>query len=354
MAARRKKIDYGIDDDVDLFVALTWPTKFLEDPAYALLRPLYENTSPWRKSHEALALYLHSQARRLGGRRHILFHFSNLSLISEGYYEFNRFLKAPFETTHKLKRVFGEMERFLRQRFETFEHDPWADYPLQERLAAKRRISEKDLAVPAVPEIPLTDMERKKLLKKALSKVPWQLQLQKALEYDSGIEGYHADIIAKALKECPEVNQKPNADLVHHIFSSPIPALTLELGEEGYCVCEIPIMLGSHYLGKNVQKTWFDAKGRKFYRILGCYARWDDAKVVIFKHRLSDSPTLFPAIKAAHGLRGVGNWKQAQVDGEDYYLSLLIDFDLPERSFLVTDWELNCPQLTILTKDTVQ
>jgi hypothetical protein len=337
----RRKLNYGIDKHVDIFVAPTWPTKFLEDPAYALLRPLYELTSSWRKSHEALSLYLHSQARRLGGKRFVLFHLSNLSLISESYYEFNRFLKAPFDPTHRLKRVFGEMEKFLRWRFEDFKHDPWSDYPLQEKLATR------------CLDFDLTDEKRRKrLLRRELSKVPWPQPLQKILDRESGVEGYHTEIITKALKECPEISQKYNEDLVHHIFSSPCSSLTLELGTEGYCVSEIPIMIGSHYLGKNVLHDWFSKKGRKFYRIFGSYARWDNAKVVIFKHTLADDPNLFIAIKTNYKLRGVGIWKKAQVDGEDYYLSLLVDSDLPERSFLVTEWELNCPQLTILAKDT--
>ena len=354
MAARRNRIDYGIDESADLFIGVTtWPSKFLEDPAYALLRPLYEYTSPWRLSHDALSLYLHSQARRLGGRRHILFHFSNLALISEGFPKFNQFLLSPFDRGHILKRVFTEMELFLRWRFEAFTKEPWADYPIQEKLAAKRRtVSEKDLSSPPVP---LSDLERKRFLKRALSKVPWQLQLQQVLEYESGIEGYHAAIIEKALKECPDLtSQKANLDLVNHIFSSPMPELTLDMGDKGYVVAEIPIMLGSHYLGKNVQKMWFETRGRKFYRILGNYARWDDAMIIIFNIKDNDGQArMFAAIKETQGLKSIGNWKRAQVDGEDYYLSLLVDLDLPERSFLVSEWEVNCPQLTILSKDTV-
>lgn len=347
MAARRR-IDYGIDESVDLFIGVTtWPSKFLEDPAYALLRPLYEYTSPWRTSHDALSLYLHSQARRLGGRRHILFHFSNLAIISERFPKFNQFLLSPFNQSHSLKRVFTEMELFLRWRFDFFTKDPWADYPIQEKLAAKRRtVSEND---------PLSEKDRKRILKRFLSKVPWQLQLQQALEHDSGIEGYHAAIIEKALKECPDLtSQKANLDLVHHIFSSPMPELTIDMGDKGYVVAEIPIMLGSHYLGKNVQKIWFETKGRKFYRILGNYARWDDAMVVIFNIKDDDGQAkMFSTVRETQGLKSIGNWKRAQVDGEDYYLSLLVELDLPERSFLVSEWELNCPQLTILSKDTV-
>jgi len=77
----------------------------------------------------------------------------------------------------------------------------------------------------------------------------------------------------------------------------PSSALSLDIGDDGFVVAEIPVMLGSHYLGKKAQKVWFDAKGRKFYRILGCYARWDDAKVVIFSFDYSDIDDLEQLIR---------------------------------------------------------
>ena len=352
MAARRKKIAYEIDNDSDLFIAPTWPEAFLKDPAYALFRPLYEYTSPWRASHSALCHYLNGQARRLGGRQYILFHFSNLARIAKSYPDFHSFLLDPFTNKHRLLQVFYDLERFLRWRFEEFTEDPWLDFTVEESSAAKGHISEKDLE--AIP-VALSETDRKKLLKKALSKIPWQQQLQRSLEYESGMEGFHAALIENAIKECPNLlHQKSNEDLVQQIFSSPTPSLSFTMGEEGYLIAEIPVMLGSHYLGKKAQKVWFDARGKKFYRILGCYARWDDAKVVVFKQSVHDGHELqkkmFSDIKEKQSLISVGVWKKAQVDGLDYYLSLLIDSDIPERAFFVSEWEINCPNLLI--KDT--
>ena len=349
MSSRRKKISYEIEETSDLFVAPTWPDAFLKDPAYALFRPLYEFKSPWRCSYSALYQYLNGQARRLGGRQHIRFHFSNLALIASGYPQLHAFLSDPFTPKHNLTQVFSDLEKFMRWRFEKFTESPWLDFPVQETVVSKGRISEKDLeAIPIV----LSDIERKKLLKRELAKIPWQQQLQRTLEYDSGIEGFHTALIESALKECPELlHQRSNEDLVQQVFSSPITSLSLTMGREGYLVAEIPVMLGSHYLGKKTQKVWFDLRGKKFYRILGCYARWDDAKVAIFKARIHDTTDLqkqmFADIKEKLSLISVGTWKKAQVDGLDYYLCLLIDSDLPERSFLVSEWEVNCPNLTI-------
>ena len=355
MASRRKRIEYDLDEATDLFVAPTWPDIFLKDQAYALFRPLYERTSPWRSAYSSLYQYFSSQARRLGGRRHILFYLSNLAKIAEDYPKFQAFLLAPFDSNHDLPAMLSEMELFLRWRFENFSEDPWLGFPAQEVVMPKGHISEKDIE--AVPTT-LTDQDRKKLLKKELAKIPWQQQLQRALEHESGMSGFHAILIEKALKECPDLlTQKSNEDLVNQIFSSPAQELTVKMGAHDYTVAEIPVMLGSHYLGKKTQKVWFTARGKKFYRILGCYARWDDAKVVIFKHSIQEDATLqkwmFTEIKEQHSLISVGNWKKAQVDGIDYYLSLLIDSDLPEKSFFVSEWEINCPQLTILLeKDT--
>ena len=347
MSARRKKIDYGLDDGLDLFTGLSWPPIFLQDPAYALLRPLYEYTSPWRISHEALCLYLNSQARRLGGRKRLLEYFSMLASLSLRFPTFHSFLILPFEK-HDLLELFLEMEKFLQWRFREFPNDPWHDFQKEEEKGTEKiEISEKDLAPPISS---LTEKERKKLLKKELSKIPWQQQLQRTLDYDSGIDGFHTALIEKALKECPDLlSQKSNEDLVSQVFSSPTSSLSLMIGYEGYVVAEIPVMLGAHFLNKKTQKGWFDNKGRKFFRILGCYARWDDAQVVIFKTS-ENSERMFLDIKQKLSLKHIGQVITAQVDGIDYYLSLLVDSDLPERSFLISEWELNCPNLLI--KDT--
>lgn len=355
MAVKGKKVEYDLDETTDIFVAPTWPSAFLQDPAYALFRPLYERTSPWRTSYSALYQYLSSQARRLGGRRHVLFYLSNLAKVAGEYPHLHAFLLAPFESTNNLTQVFLELEFFLRWRFEKFSEDPWLDFPAPEPVAPKGHISEKDIeAIPIV----LSEQDRKKLLKKVLAKIPWQEQLQRALENESGIAGFHTTLIENAIKECPDLlTQRANEDLVNQIFASPVQSLTLTLGVNDYLVAEIPVMLGSHYLGKRTQKVWFDRRGKKFYRILGCYARWDDAKIVLFKHSIhADSglqKRMFAEIRERQSLISVGNWKKAQVDGVDYYLALLIDSDLPDRSFFVSEWEVNCPQLSIvLEKDT--
>jgi hypothetical protein len=353
MAARRQKITYDIDDNSELFIAPTWPELFLKDPAYALFRPLYDSTSPWRKNHSMLVHYLNGQARRLGGRQYILFHFANIARISRSYTNLHGFLADPFTNKHQISLVFSDLEKFLRWRFDTFSHDPWEDLVADEQTAASKGVSDKDLEL--IP-ITLSDADRKKILKKELSKIPWQVQLQRSLEYDSGMEGFHTSLIENAIKECPDLlQQKSNEDLVQQIFSSPTTsALSLELGSSGYVTAEIPVMLGSHYLSKKAQKIWFDSRGKKFYRILGCYARWDDATVVIFKHTVHDDSQLqrnmFAEIKEKMALVSVGTWKKAQVDGLDYYLSLLVDADMPVRAFFVSEWELNCPNLLI--KDT--
>jgi hypothetical protein len=154
-------------------------------------------------------------------------------------------------------------------------------------------------------------------------------------------------LVQKAAKECPELfTQKANADLIQHIFSSPKAQLTYEIREVGYVIANIPVALGSHYVGKNVKVS------NSFYRILGNFARWDDAKVVIFKESVYNDTNkqnkLFLHLRDTQGFRCVGTWKRAKVEDEDYFLSLLVDVNLSERLFMVSEWELNCPQLTIL------
>jgi len=337
--ARRQRIDYGVDDSTDLFTGLTWPSIFLHDPTYALFRPLYDRTSPWRSSYDSLCLYLNSQARRLGGRHILMGQFSKLALISTRYSTLHNFLNEPFNPKHNLSDLFSEVDQFLRWRFDYFSYDPW-----QDTAPETNEVKEPDKEEAAIPY-----QKKRKLLKKALSKIPWQQQLQKSLEYDSGIEGFHAYLIEKAIKECPDLlSQQSNEDIVNQIFSSPNPLLTLNFEGKDYVVGEVPAMIGSHYLSRKIQKGWFDNRGKKFYRILGSYARWDDAKMVIFKN---DDPQIqtqmFKDIKDNMSLISVGNHKKAQVDGVDYHLSLLVDSDLPDRSFLISEWEINS-QLTIV------
>jgi len=351
MAARRQKIDYGIDDSVDLFTGLTWPAVFLQDPSYAIFRPIYDRTSPWRTNHEKLWLYLNSQARRLGSRRMLLYHFANLQLIANGFPIFQAFLLNPF-SRHDLNQLFSEIERFLRWRFDQFSDDPWRDYPVQEKVSTKK-IQEKDLIVPT-----LTEQARRKLLKKELSKISWQTQLQRSLEYDTGIEGFHASLVEKAIRECPDLlKQKSNEDLVTEAFSPSDMPVTIVIGKDGWTVTEIPVMLGSHYLAKRTQKVWFDDRNRQFFKILGCYAKWLDAKLVIFTNTIhNDSVKLkqmFDGIKENHNLITVGNWNKMQIDEVDYFLSLLIESDMPMKSFIVSEWQINIPKLAvILEKDT--
>jgi hypothetical protein len=351
---RGRKVDYGLDDSMDLFTGLTWPDSFLQDPAYAIFRPLYERTCPWRTSQDLLFLYLNSQARRLGGRKILLGYFLKLSSIAFDYPYFKSFLLSPFEK-HNLDALFLDVDKFLQWRFKKFTIDPWLDFKkeIEKKEIANVEVSEKDLALPVSS---LSEKDRKKLLKKELSKMPWQKQLQQTLEYESGFTGFHTALIEKALKECPDLlAQKSNEDLVSQIFSTPTNDMELIIGAGGYVVAEIPVMLGAHFLNKKTQKRWFDAKGKKFFRILGCYARWDDAKVVIFKNALPENTEhMFSDIKKELALKSVGHLIRAQVDGIDYYLSLLVDSDLPDRSFLISEWELNCPNLKISCEDTIK
>lgn len=340
----RCKISYDIEDTLDVFTApTTWPEPFIKDPAYALFRPLYEHTSPWRASYGSLLKYLNGQARRLGGRQYVLIHLAKLAQITPRmeFIHLHAFLTDPFTPKHHIPFLFLDVDRFLHWRFKSFA-DPWQDLDTNEPTNTEK----PELPSVAAKDEPLSDATRKKILKQALSKVPWQQQFQRALEYESGVAGYHSELIENALKECPDL--KSNQGRVQSIFASPATNLEIEIGECGYAVCELPVMLGSHFLSKKAQKTWFDAKDKKFYKILGCYARWDNAQIVIFKQTtMANQRRIFDEIRAKHALISVGVWKKAQVDGLDYYLSLLIDADIPDKAFFVSEWEINCPNLLI-------
>lgn len=300
----RRKVRYDIDASIDIFGPLSWPDSFLKDSSYALLRPLYERTSPWRSSWENLSTYLMSQARRLGGKRYVITKLNNLSALTSDYEHLTSFLRSPFERPKGFRNVFYDLDLFLLQRF-VLSH-PWEGH----------------------------EIEDKKKLKYVLARIPTLPQLE------------NNDLVQKVNKECPELLQRYNVDLLHHILSSPVSSLSYSVSDVGFEIMNTPVFIGRHYKAKD-----FDL-GSGFYRILGNFSRWDKAKVVIFKECIYNSEKeqkeLFLHIKNTYGLRGIGLWKRAQVEGEDYLLSLLVGADVSERMFMVSQWELNCPQLTIL------
>lgn len=265
---------------------MSWPPAFLQDMTYSILRPLYDSTSKWRNN---LEIYLMAKARQLGGVRVLQTHFKLLSFIST-YSVFNNFLLSPFNNNLDLPAIFKEMTLFLQERF--MHEDPWFDLP-----------------------------EKKKFLKNEKSKYP---------DYAS------TDIIQTALLSCPELTHKPNCDLVYHMFQPSCNDVSIHL-EHGYTVATVSVLLGGYY----TNTLALDAlKERKFYSLLGNYARWDDAKILIFKNDLNQY-NLFSMVRVTYKLRGIGELKTAKMDGEDYYLMLLIDSDLLEKAFFISNWELN-------------
>jgi hypothetical protein len=289
---------------------MVWLMAFQRDPSYGRLRPLYEISSPWRKD---IHTYLIGQSRRLGSRRQLQYHFLKLSWVASSYLHLHAFFLSPF-SDHNFNQVFLELTHFLQYRFINFT-DPWQGY-----------LGEQ-------PKLVL-DYDRQKLLKQILAR-------PKVAGSDISF------VIENAIREVPELlSSKSNEDLFEQLFSTPISAMTIEVGD--YTVVELPVVLGSHYISKKTYKNRFNKK--KFYRILGSYVRWDDAKVVIFR-KDKNHHQMFLVLKDTMKLVNIGTWKHLEVDGVDYYLSLLVDFDLPEKSFYVSEWELNCPSISI-EKDT--
>lgn len=298
--ARRKRIqiDYALEEDEDFLNPLVWPDRFAKKPAYALLRPLSEYSNPWRKSPEAVTKYLNGQARRLGGRYYVNAYFTEIAPQAKQHPILYAFLLAPFEK-HSLPNLLPDLERFLRKVFTSGE------------MYVKRAINPQYLA----------DIE----------------------------SCFNKSFIKNALKECPELlSRSYNEDFTKDMFSSPVCSVCM-MWEGDYCVVEMPVVLGSHYLN-NKGLSFLKKKNYIIRRILGCYARWDEAIVVLYSDKVSKEQ-MFEEIKKESNLMPIGKTKNLLIDSQDYLVSLLIDSDLPPQAFTIEDWEVNSPKLTVL-KDT--
>jgi len=289
---KRKTIEYALDDD--FLSPIDWPGKFAAKPAYALLRPLSEYSNPWRTSRKAVAKYLNGQARRLGGRYYVEAYFKELSVQAGTYSALHGFLLNPFGK-HVLSSVLPEIEIFLRKTFKAG-----------------------------------------KLYEKT----------QQGCQYLVEIEGcFNKSFIENALKECPDLLARPyNEDFARDMFSSPAVAITVMLDDKTVDAT-MPVVLGTHYINKKGER-FLKKKGYDIKRILGCYARWDNARMLI-RTEDADRQEALKAVQA-QGFAFLGDEKNIQRDGLDYLVSLLIESDLPSQSFTVGEWEVNCPELTIV------
>jgi hypothetical protein len=296
---KNQKIEYALfeDDDDDFLTPLEWPEEYAKRPAYALLRPLAEYDNPWRKSSDAVIKYLNSQARRMGGRYYVKAYLAELSTQAVEYPALHEFLLNPLGK-NLLSKVLPELENFLRSVFASGE-----------------------IYRPSVSNT----------------------------QYLANIEGcFNKSFIEEALKECPELlGNAYNEDFTKDILSSPVSKMCLMLYED-YLITKMPVVLGGHYVSAKAQKL-LKKKGHEMHRILGCYARWDSASVAL--HHKTARP---PMVKKMHkeikeeGFVVLGEVKTTKIDKEDYVVLLLVEADFPSNSITVKDWEINCPELTII------
>ncbi len=206
----------------DLCTELTWPEAYLYDTAYALLRPLYSISSPWRKD---LNTYLYGQVRRLGGKQYLLFYFSTLSMLTEGYAALTAFLKEPF--TDYDSSLFKELEAFLYKQFKEYPTAPWRD---------------------------------------GSSSLPPKGNASNTL-------------IDNIFTECTSlVKKKSNIEMLDTLLSFPVHEVYTECNK----LTTIPVILYKCHLSNELYST-FERKGVKLYRILHNYIRWDDAQVLLTK-----------------------------------------------------------------------
>jgi hypothetical protein len=99
-----------------------------------------------------------------------------------------------------------------------------------------------------------------------------------------------------------------------------------------------------HYINPRIQKRL--TKKHTMHRVLECYARWDSASVLLYEKNITSVDAMHKEVEGC-GFYFLGKERVITLDTKDYVVRLLIEKEFPAQSITVTDWDLNCPKLTI-------
>jgi hypothetical protein len=323
---------------------LVWPIAYLKDPVFSLLRPLAdENSIPLPVSE-----YFQAQARRLGGKSRVLRELHHLTVIAEDP-SLQTFFENPFSCTIDLTILANPLKSFLKSCFTKNPNDPWASYKEEEKI--KLSLSEEELIA---QKQTLSDKEKQKIMKQQSQKFSWQELLALASERDGSIEKVYDFLLDTGLKEGQGHHGEEEPTLAEIVFSPSKDLVEIKLDpDETFKVVEIPVLLGRHYLSSKTQRIWFNenpSRKERFQKLMGTYAKWDTARLVVFKDdfSLAKNQFLLSRALAAYGLRLFGPWKsRLSLQKVPVHFSLLLDRSFPLDHFYLSDWDFNVGSLSI-------
>jgi len=322
---------------------MDWPVQYQKDPAFALLRPLLEVN--WLASPESLTTYLQGQARRLGKSQLFLL-LRSLNPLAGSYKELAAFLAAP-TLNYDLNLLKIDIEQFLRSCFSAHPDNPWQEVEgLVEETGYSSITEDKLLAYSDIsPDL------RRKLIDRQIKKRgnSWKDSLKLMAERQDGSENFENSLLEEALLENPNILAKEaNADgLAAEIFTPVDLKVTVALGsQQVYNITTVPVLLGKHYLSRSAQNLWF-SKGQNFTRIIGSYARWDNAKVLFFRKDLNqvEITELRLQLKQKEHLALRGPLRGITGDKTKLRCALVVNKEIPEDHFSVYEWAFNTSQL---------
>ncbi len=286
------KIPYEASIDVFLNPS-SWPNAFLYDVSYALLRPLYTRVSIWRQSQDKLYAYMLSQARRLGGKDVLCQQLFKLAHLTKEYTYLTKLLVSPFSKDHDFTYLFNELDFFLQERFK--HPDPWHGCSGKAEPLDRLTCSRDDYML--------------------------------------------------LVSDAANLLEKKHTHFINSLFMSDKTCIDVCLQNGFSIVKDMQIFIkGSHFIDKSIL-----ASEKKLYKISSRLVRWDTANVLIWSKKLWDEKDIFNYIKSVYNLQKIGNINTAQANGEDYFLSVLIDARFVRNLFNFTCWDISCQQLIIFT-----
>lgn len=323
-----------------------WPTAYIKDPTFSLLRPLLDDS--WLSSFDTLDTYLTAQSRRFKTRARVKEAFLDLQkLIKTADFPFlTSFFLDPWSSETPLDKVHIELRSFLECQFRAHPFDPWEGLDTDKEEKTKLSISEEELLNKAdVPQA-----LKKKLIEKKLKEMNWQEHLKFISGKMAGDTQWEDEILQQALSEeehLREYTDEKKKEILTNYFAPPIKTLelTLPLGTL-FKVQTLPVIIGQHYVTSKVQQIWLNNKGYNFQKLLGTYARWDNAPVLLTRNyrKVVNLKRVEDELRAEHGLKMHGPWLNAlntldnRIDGA---FVLLLDKDFPAQDFILNEWRIN-------------
>jgi hypothetical protein len=303
-------------------MGLIWPRAYSKDPVFSFLKPMTMEETGWMDSSSSLIVYLRGQIRWRRSRSRVLTGLLKLRKLVTGYPILESWLERPLETKLLgIEMLKSELMMFLAERFAEHPDAPWAGL-VKETVVVQTTFNDlvKSVITPVVRE------------KRQTVNQGWLEQLK---------------ALSGQLDKVPEPIRQIDETAFQDVFAPPLDELSLELlSSENHLQVEAPILIGRHFLSQRLQKVWFNNKGAKFQKVINHYARWDDARIILFRDQNVGLMSAMEQYVARSGYKLHGPWLPANTE-QPAFFCLLINRQFPVQEFPIFEWRINVKHLTV-------